>query len=362
MHRDGPNAEFDPIERNTRRQVWWSIYIFEKILGSILGRPTVIDDREMSLRVPDTLLLEQRTMSEEFMTCSYRIIRLSFRIRQEAYFDPLTAEERTPTIECAEFLLRECDQYQMGLSQAMSITFPLDPSENRVTVLLHHIFYYYMRCIASREFHIQKVERDIAHLENKTPNLSENWEKILALSEDCVESAHRSIQCTMAGAHLGMIGYSWLNLFFIFHSILIVCADFLARPKDRHDSHKDKERKAMVRLMLNHIRGLKLAPSYSILNKIAIQFASITGVSEERIYTRRGSAVQPSDVSQEPLSVWKGESMSKVLAEASDSGEDWFSSAATTLGLDYFDFGQLPDTPSAYNNFSSYTGYSMDGG
>lgn len=75
MHRDATNMEFDPIERNTRRQVWWSIYSFERILCSILGRPTVIDDREVSMKIPDAPMLEQQTMSAEFMTYAHEIVR-----------------------------------------------------------------------------------------------------------------------------------------------------------------------------------------------------------------------------------------------------------------------------------------------
>jgi hypothetical protein len=353
MHRDIPNEEFDPIERNVRRQTWWSIYIFEKVLGNILGRPTVIDDKEMSLRIANTAVLGQKTMSEEFMTYSHKIIKLSFRIRQKVYFDPITAEERTPTIDFAESLLRECDQYFGSIPPAMSIRFPLDYGESRATVLLHHIFYYYMRCIVSREFHIQKVGRDVSHLENKTPDTSEDWTRILALSEDCVESAHNSIQCTVAGAHLDMIGYSWLNLFFVFHSILIVCADFLARPRDQHDSHKDTERKAMVNLMLKQIQELKLAPTYTILHQITLQFASLTGVSEEPNLPR-GSAGPTNEDFAEPQSAWRGDGTSRALAEISESGEDWFSSATTTLGLDFFDFGQLSDMPPAYDGYLAY--------
>ena len=360
MHRDGPSVEFDPIERNVRRQTWWSIYIFEKILAGILGRPTVIDDREMSLRVPDTLVLEQKTMSEEFMTYSNKVIRLFLRMRQEAYFDPVTAEERTPTIEFAACLLRECDEYFKNLPPAMSIRIPLDHDESRATVLLHHIFYSYMRCIVSREFHIQKVERDILRLEGQIPDTSEDWEKVLALSEDCVESAHYSIQCTMAGAHLGMIGYSWLNLFFVFHSILIVCADFLARPRDQHDSPKDTERKAMVNLMLKHIKGLKLASTYTILHQITLQFASMTGVSEEQSHLPKTSVVQTNEFSQEQQPVWRADGTSRPLAGMSELGEDWFSNAATTLGLNFFDFGHISDMPSAYDEYIAYAAHPTD--
>jgi proline utilization trans-activator len=102
MHRDATNLEFEPIERNTRRQVWWSIYSFERILCSILGRPTVIDDREMSMKIPDASMLEQKSMSAEFMASALEIIGMSYTIRQRAYFDSNTAEERSPSLAMAE--------------------------------------------------------------------------------------------------------------------------------------------------------------------------------------------------------------------------------------------------------------------
>lgn len=70
MHRDKTNLEFDPLERNTRRQVWWSVYIFEKQLCNLLGRPTVIDEREMSMRIPDASMLEQKCKSVRFSKCN----------------------------------------------------------------------------------------------------------------------------------------------------------------------------------------------------------------------------------------------------------------------------------------------------
>jgi proline utilization trans-activator len=98
MHRDGSNKEFDPIERNTRRQVWFSIYILEKILCSVLGRPTVIDDSEMTVRLPDASMLEQQSVSAAFMERTFQISQMSYRMRQRAYFDASTAEGELPRI------------------------------------------------------------------------------------------------------------------------------------------------------------------------------------------------------------------------------------------------------------------------
>jgi proline utilization trans-activator len=350
MHRDGPNMEFDPIERNTRRLVWWSIYTFEKILCGILGRPTVVDDSEMSMKLPDAPMLEQKSMSAEFMGLALELHQLSYRLRQRAYFDVRTAEERPPTLAVATTLLQECDGYLLRIPRHMSFeAYTTVPSDQSARILLLHVYYYYTRCIASRDFLIQKVERNIAYLENKLPSMSENWDATLALSEDCVESAHQSLRCIMAGSELGMIGHSWLDLFFVFHSVLIVCADFLARPQDQRESSQDVERKEMVRAMLGHVRGMKsLAPTYGILGRIAMQFASITGVCKE-----------PPDGQSQNRSLEPEDSSSSGSIGISDVQEDWFANATTNLGLDFFDLTHAPDTvPMSVNSAGpSYPAY-----
>jgi proline utilization trans-activator len=343
MHRDGSNREFDPIERNTRRQVWWSIYVHEKILCSVLGRPTVIDDREMTIRLPDASMLEQQSMSSEFLGHTLEISQMSYRIRQRAYFDTITAEERSPTVHVAAGLLRECDEFYSRMPRCLLLDFSSrPPAHQRANILLLHLYYYYTRCIVSRDFLIQKVERDISFLENRLPPISEDWDTTFALGENCVESAHQSIRCIMAGLDLGLIGYSWLDLFFVFHSVLIVCADFLARPTTQQDSHKDTKRKEMVCAMLDHVCGMKkLAPTYNILSRIAMQFAGLTGVYPEREGSE-GMSNQAHE--QSPNSMVGHESVMSSSARM-DFEEDWFASATTNLGLDFCDLSQTTSAP-----------------
>jgi proline utilization trans-activator len=362
MHRGGSNSEFDPIERNTRRQVWWSIYILEKILCSILGRPTVIDDVEMKMRLPDASMFEQQGMSGDFMAMAFDLCQISYRIRQRAYFDSRTAEERSPTVSVAVELLRECDHFHSKLPRYLLPDFSSPASSpQRAKVLLLHVYYYYTRCIVTRDFLIQKVERDISYMENRLPPISEDWDTTFALSEDCVESAHQSIRCIMAGQDMGLIVYSYIDLFFVIHSVLILCADFLARPKEQQISAKDRERQDVVRAMLDHVRGLKrLAPTYIILKRIAMQFASMTGVYEEP----GGPDTLPSQgsggTSPEQLSASGHDSIMSNVAETSDFEEDWFASATNNLGLDFFDLNQMPggaSTPAGQAGDAAFPGY-----
>jgi proline utilization trans-activator len=254
-------------------------------------------------------------------------------------------------------LLRECDDFHSTLPQHLLPEFlPPPPPAQKAKVLLLHLYYYYTRCIVSRDFLIQKVERDISYLENKLPPISEDWDTTFTLSEDCVESAYQSIRCIMAGLVPGSIAYPWFDLFFVFHAVLIVCADFLARPRSQNDSPKDIERKKMVRAMLDHVRGMKKqAPTYSILSHIAMQFADITGVYEQS-GNPEGLPRQASDPSPEPRAASVHDSVMSSLVENSDFQEDWFASATANLGLDFFDLNGISGVIPLHTD-TAYPGY-----
>ncbi|KAF3045619.1 hypothetical protein E8E12_010688 [Didymella heteroderae] len=308
----------------------------------------------MSMKIPESPMLEQKSMSAEFMTYAFEIAQMSYTIRQRAYFDSNNAEERSPSLAMAESLLRECNSWIQTIPPNLSLNYlPTIPPEQKARILLLHIYYYYTRCIVSRDFLVQKVERNIAFLEDKQMPYSEELQRTLTLSEDCVESAHQSIRCIMEGADLGMIGYSWLDLFFIFHSILIVCADFLARPRNQQDTTKDIERKEMVRVMLNYIRGMKLAATYKILSRIAIQFASLTGVTEEQRSTPTFTGQAGSRLDEQQAALENDET-SRQLMEISDVQDDWFSNATSSLGLDFFEMQEGSDTLPLHAQGSTY--------
>ncbi|KAL5117691.1 separin protein [Pleosporales sp. CAS-2024a] len=345
MHRGGSNNEFDPIERNTRRQVFLTIYILEKFLCSILGRPTVIDEVEMNMRLPDSSMLEQQGMPADYLAIPFELAQMSYRMRQRAYFDPVTAEERSPSLSIAIELLRECDQFMARAPQYFLPSFPLPSiADQKTRVLLFHMtaFYYYIRCIITRDFLIQKVERDISYMENRLPPMSENWETTFALSEDCVESAHQSICCIMTIRDSGFLGHPYANMdvFFVLHAVLIVCADFLARPKEQQTTPKDEQRRQTIRSLLDQIRGMKgLAPTYRTLKDIAVQFAGITGVYQEPVEAEKQPR-QPSDMSTTETQSGSGQDIF-VSSAGTDFEEDWFASATVNLGLDFSDLNSL---------------------
>ncbi|KAJ5064141.1 separin [Bipolaris maydis] len=354
MHRDASNKEFEFVERNIRRQVWWTIYIFEKTLCSILGRPTAIDDREMSLHMPEFQEFGQPSISGDSASLCFDLVRLSYSVRQRAYFDQTSAEERSPTPAVAKALLRELDAFIATVPPNMSLDcYPLT-SEHRSMALLLHIYYYHTRCMVTRDFLVQKIESSLSFLENEMFTDSDDWRTTLALAEDCVESVHKSLQCIRAGIELGIIGYSWLDFYYVFHSIMIVCADFLARSKGQVESTKDTERKTTVRAVLDQIRDMQtLAPTYKTLSRIALQFANITEVAADRKSPTPTDT--PHDAMLESVAPAASDAGVEHVMQLADLGEDWFTNATADLGLDFFDLGHvtnpvafaaMPDAPS----------------
>lgn len=343
MHRDDSNLELEPIERNTRRQVFWSIYVVEKKLCSILGCPTVIDDAEVYIQMPDAPLLADQSMSPEIMATELELTRMSYHIRQSAYFDCVSKEERSPSLDTATPLLQQCAAFFAAIPPSLTLHFSLAPADQQGKILLLHIYYYYTRCIISRDFLTQKVERNLCCLESKPPPPNEDWNRTLLMSEECVESAHQMLHCILAGAHLGMVGYSWLDLFFIHHSILIVCADFLARPQQQVDSTKDGARKETVRAALTFVRGMKKqAPTCRVLSQMAEQFAGITGVIDE-------------DFCMKQTPPFGGNQVMHETGEISDIREDFFANVTMDLGLDFCGLGQA--TRSAQPSFPDNSGH-----
>jgi separase len=294
------------------------------------------------MKVPDAPMLEQTRITAVFMNLCSDLVSISYRIRQRAYFDKTSSEERSPTQAVAMTLLLECDDFYAKIPPHMSLDSAPGGTDLKAMTLLLHIYYYYTRCVISRDFLIQKVESNVCFLENKAFLASEDWPTTLILAEDCVESVHKSLHCITIGIDIGIfeiIGYSWLDFFFVFHSILIVCADFLARPKGQTDSPRDIERKATVCTVLGQVRGMqhKLPSTYRTLGQIALQFARITGVTQDgdspTILDAPPDAPLESVVNMAPDE--RNESTDML-----DIGGDWYTDATADLGLDFFDLGQ----------------------
>lgn len=58
LHQNDLDSQFRPVERETRKRIWCTLFTFEQFLCSSLGRPSGIGDPDVEVRVPKEGLLD----------------------------------------------------------------------------------------------------------------------------------------------------------------------------------------------------------------------------------------------------------------------------------------------------------------
>jgi hypothetical protein len=58
LHRNGVHTKCSPLERELRKRIWWTLYAFERMECSSLGRTSAIDDDECNVGIPTEGLLD----------------------------------------------------------------------------------------------------------------------------------------------------------------------------------------------------------------------------------------------------------------------------------------------------------------
>ena len=191
--------------------------------------------------------------------------------------------------------------------------------------------------------------------------------QVAALSKDCILSAIKSLQCLNIVAETGFInGASWFDVFYVFHAVLLVCADFLARPADHVDSTEDLQRKDLVRTILRSIGAIKLAPTYNILSRIAFQFASITGATDEPYASTKSTAESSIMVPPTPQPPsFSGDGIPQGIIEVSnpEHDHDWYENeAANVPWWDFFDIANQGGGAAMNEYNAAYSGGFVDPG
>lgn len=285
MHREGATGGFDSIERELRRRVWWTLYMFEQNLCTILGRPSAIDESEITIMLPNESLLDGGDcLPPEYMDYSLRLTKLSAEVKRKIYATPNSNLHQceAPDVSIAENLLRKLDSWHQALPPYLRLEcLPLIPKQRRAVLLLH-VQYRHAQCLITRPFILRKAKSLTSRQSEKEDSVSRLDPKILELSHTCGTSAQNVAILLQQLATGDMFeGVAWLDAYYLYHCILILSLDFLARPASQKDTAEDKARKAAVRQVLHAVRNNKLCPTFTILTQVALQLARIVGIFDE---------------------------------------------------------------------------------
>lgn len=145
FHHNIPETQYpDPIARENRIRVWWTIYIFDRFWGLKLGLPMQVNDDDIHVDFPSNLAVE--TFHDEFADSSYQVAvielaRISTHIMRNIYSRQKSAET---LLQREQKLLNEMKQWMQSVPD--HIRLQPDTHNPRCTVLIHLQFNYVGSC------------------------------------------------------------------------------------------------------------------------------------------------------------------------------------------------------------------------
>ena len=147
MHSDSTYGKSSALLREVRKRTWWTLYAFERIECSSLGRPSAINDAELSVGLPTEGLLDMgdifplgymEAQSQLSMTLgSISMARINIDEIKQSDMDFVT--ETTPKLQA----------WFQGLPFQLRWNPDAPVSHHRAIILLH-IQYFYARTLLTR--------------------------------------------------------------------------------------------------------------------------------------------------------------------------------------------------------------------
>ncbi|KAI1471801.1 fungal-specific transcription factor domain-containing protein [Daldinia caldariorum] len=282
MHRESASGIFDPVERQSRKLAWWTLYDFEQFLCCSLGRPSAIDDREMDVGVPNEDYLDANVPPPRYIEHSAQLNMLLAAIRR-GIFDPGFAPGRMYA-RALEFLGVVSD-WEDTLPRGLRPV-PYEASNGNDnqwrSVLLLNIRYQHVLCFLTRPFLLETIQS----ADGEIP-LGPDAPKIRALSKVCLTGAMRCGNLIVNLWRAGLInGVTWIDIYYAFTSSLdislaLLSPDSLCQDEGREDivkphliqSYTIEEMRNAVRQLCEVMSTIEVCGTNARFAKAAFEFA-----------------------------------------------------------------------------------------
>ena len=226
LHRNGANTKCTPLERELRKRVWWTLYFFERIETSSLGRPSAIDDAECNVAIPSDGLLDMGdVLPLGFLDAQARLLRILGQVcKEQSNLDRLTGKHA----ELAHALSSKLDQWQHNLPAHLRLDAPSPPTHQR-PILLLHIQFHYIITMLTRPYIIARASSSPS-LEAVSPQIDYYTRKSVKAAISSVELLQRLFEAQLFNAK------TWWDVFFIESTSMILA---LGKMIDSEDLFKD---------------------------------------------------------------------------------------------------------------------------
>ncbi|XDG02730.1 hypothetical protein ABKA04_002345 [Annulohypoxylon sp. FPYF3050] len=288
MHRESSSDLFEPVERQLRKRVWWTLYGYEQFLCCSLGRPSAIDDKEMDVGIPDEEYLDTNLLPSHYVEHEAQLNMLLAAIRR-GIFDP-SYVPRKMHVRALEFLNTLSgweDALPKGLGPA-AFTASLDGNFNqRRSSMLLHVQYYHALTFLTRPFLLDTIQSSC----NREP-LGPDECRIRGLSKVCLTAAMRCGDLIINIWRAGHInGVTWVDIFYAYMcsldiSLALLSPDSLYQDEEHPEISKPgliqrystEEMRNAVAQLCEVMTTTEVCGTNARFAKAAFEFASALGI------------------------------------------------------------------------------------
>jgi proline utilization trans-activator len=278
MHREGTSGGFDDLEREVRKRIWWTTYLFEQHQCAVLGRPCAIDDTEVNVSFPNELVLDGgQSVPQNYVEHAVRLSKIMSEVRRRIYASSATRlDSRT---RLAVQLLLELGSWNHSLPHHLRLEYTSHSPKHRRAVIFLHIQFHMTQVLVSRPFILRKVGVELARKLGKHVRSQDLDEEELKLSHACCTYSEHIIILLLQLLSAGMFdGVAWIDAFYVYHGVFVLALDFLARPWNDEDTPEDRSRKQAVIDIMAAMHNIRLCPTFTILTQVSFQLAKIVGI------------------------------------------------------------------------------------
>ncbi|TVY25639.1 putative transcriptional regulatory protein [Lachnellula hyalina] len=342
------------IDRELRKRVWWSLYIFEQYNSALFGRPSAIDDTDMVDDFPaESLLDEGFHRPPHLLRHDVALARIVGKIRKSQIYqghDPAHEFCRLPDLVTVDGLLKELDVWHESLPLFLQFDETrqehIYPNHFRQIVTLQ-LRYQHARLLLSRPFHLKAL-----YLLQSSQHNPAAMDSTTKYSDVCVNAAFESWKLTrVLWKKNEFDGNLWLDGIFTYQFGLVLSLTFLD-PRERPVIKDLEELQHMIQDMLDILHEARLNKTMRRLVQIFEDFAGIVraikcrqdrpvrGRDSERLQEtfHQSNGHDIAVCSEKPVAtclVPESSALDSVGLETSLEGDFWFGENP----LDEFGFG-----------------------
>ncbi|OLL26976.1 putative transcriptional regulatory protein [Neolecta irregularis DAH-3] len=239
LHRSGHRLNLDPVELQERCNLFWTIYIMDKILSNIVGLPGVLQDDDIDQLLPqpidDHFITRDRVIEGEH-TCSISL-RLFLRIIELAKIQSKIQKKLYKIVRSDIDIVKlvrnaaELDQDVVAWKENMRPDFDLKPELSPVIyaiTLYAHLLFHHTVIILHRQGLLISLQRMFGNI-SVPPQILSAHPRLLAGGALCVSSARSTIQ-VLGLVPPDILQRVCLHVYYPYLSALVIFTNFINDP------------------------------------------------------------------------------------------------------------------------------------